>query len=116
MQRDGRAAMSSVLAGGVIWGWVVAASGRAEPWDAPQFWTLGYPAALAACCGLGFLWPVRPWRWVAIVFAMLGAVMIATGVASGSSFSMLPFGLVALVLLAVPGLGLAALAGSARRR
>jgi hypothetical protein len=42
--------------------------------------------------------------------------MLAQGIASGSSFSMLPLGLVMLTILALPGVALAAFAGWVRRR
>jgi hypothetical protein len=116
MRGDVAAVAASLLAGGAIWGWVALAGGRAEPWDAPQFWSAGYPAALAACAILGWIWPRGAWRWAALVFAMLLVVMLAGTVGTGSSFSMLPPGLVLLAVLALPGVALAALAGWARRR
>lgn len=116
MRQDFAAGLASVIAGGAIWGWVAVSSGRAEPWDAPQFWTLAYPAALGVCAVFGFVWPQRPWRWALIVFAMLLAVMSAGGAAAGSSFSMMPLGIVALAVLGLPGVLLAALAGWVRRR
>ncbi len=116
MRNDPAAALASLAVGGAIWGGVVWASGQAEPWDAPQFWSWGYPAALAASCALGFAWPDRPWRWAALVFAMMLAIMLAGAVGSGASLSMLPFGLIALAVLALPGIALAAVAGWLRRR
>ena len=107
---------ASLFAGGLIWGWVAVASARTEVWDAPEFWTFAYPLALAACCGLGFAWPDRPWRWAALVFIMLLAVMLAQATASGASLSMLPPGLVVLVILALPGMALASVTGWVRRR
>lgn len=116
MGRDIWAWRASVVAGGLIWGWIAAASDRTEVWDAPQFWSYGYPLALAACAVLGFAWPQGPWRWAVLVFGMLFAVMLAQGIASGSSLSMLPLGLVMLAILALPGVALAAFAGWVRRR
>jgi hypothetical protein len=107
---------ASVVAGGLIWGWVAAADERTEVWDAPQFWTLAYPLALAACCILGFAWPERPWRWAIVVFVMLLAVMLGQATAAGSSLSILPSGLIVLAVLALPGAAIASFAGWVRRR
>ncbi len=107
---------ASAVAGGLIWGWVAVTSDRTEVWDAPEFWTLAYPLALAACCVLGFAWPERPWRWAAVVFLMLLAVMLAQAAPPDASLSMLPPGLVVLLVLALPGAALASFAGWARRR
>ena len=116
MSRNLSGIIASSVVGALIWGWVAVRGGRAEPWDAPEFWSSGYPAALLACAALGFVFPDRAWRWGLVVFAMLGVVMAGGAVRVGSGLSMLPPGLVLLGILALPGIGLAALAGRVRHR
>jgi hypothetical protein len=108
--------IASSAVGALIWGWVALHGGRAEPWDAPEFWSFGYPAALLACVALGLVFPDRAWRWGLVVFAMLAVVMAGGAIRVGSGVSMLPPGLVLLGVLALPGIGLAALAGRVRRK
>jgi hypothetical protein len=106
----------SAGAGLLLWGLSSLSGGGREPWDLPSFWTIAYPAALALCGVLGFFFPVRPWRWPLIVFAMLGVVMAAGGLMRGSDLGMLPPGLVLLAVLALPGVAVAAVGAAFGRR
>ena len=62
------AAALAALAGAGLWVATAAITGEREPWDAPGYWRVTYPAALAACTLLAFLFPERAWRWVLIMF------------------------------------------------
>ncbi len=106
----------SLCLGVVLWGGGVWLGGRSEPWDTPEFWTLLYPVAIALCAALGFFFPYRPWRWVVALFAMLAIVLLTTGLATGSGLGLLPLGLIAVVVLALPGVLVASLAGWIGRR
>ncbi len=103
--------LPSALAGLLLWLLTTGAQGVREPWDASGFWTLDYPLALALAAFLGIVWPVRSWLWGVIVMAMMAPVMVL----NGSDLSLLPLGLVALAVLAVPPLLAGLIAGRIRR-
>lgn len=102
---------SACLLGLGLWSAAARFSQRTEPWDAPDYWAIAYPVAIALCGGLGFVFPDRPWRWALTLMLMQLPVMIL----GGSGFGLLPLGLVLTAVLALPGLGLAHLCGAARR-
>lgn len=99
-----RAALIALLAGALLW-WVSGAvSGRREPWDAPFYWAVAYPAALAVCGWLGWRHPDRPWRWsLWLFFGQFAAMAVRNGEIGG----MAPLGLLLFGVLAVPGMLLA---------
>jgi hypothetical protein len=103
--------LPSALAGLVLWLLTTGASGVREPWDAPGFWTLGYPLAIAMAALLGTVWPARSWLWGIIVMTMMAPVMAL----SGSDLSLLPLGLVALAVLSLPASLAGLIAGRIRR-
>ena len=102
----------AVAGGAVLWVATTAATGRREAWDAPEYWTVTYPVAVVFAALLGFLAPVRPWRW-ALTLMLAQAVTLA---ATAASFGLLPLGLVMFAILAVPPMGVASLAGALGRR
>jgi hypothetical protein len=103
--------LPAALAGLALWLLTSGASGLREPWDAPGFWTLGYPVAIALAAILGLVWPMRSWLWSFIVMAMMAPVTVW----NGSDLSMMPPGLIALAVLAVPGSLAGLIAGRIRR-
>ena len=103
---------SAVVLGLLLWTMAAALGKRAEPWDAPDYWTLTYPAAIALSGALGFAFPERAWRWPLALMFMQLPVMIA----GGSDFSLLPMGLILMAVLALPGLGLAQVCAWARAK
>jgi hypothetical protein len=103
--------LPAALAGLVLWLLIPGASGQREPWDAPEFWSQGYPVAVGLSALLGLVWPLRSWVWGFIVMAMMAPVMAL----NGSDLSLLPLGLVALALLAVPPSLAGLIAGRLRR-
>ena len=113
MARGTRSAYAAAaLLGLALWGVVAVVELRVEPWDAPNFWTIYYPAAIALCGVLGYLHPQRPWRWALILMFMQLFVMIA----GGSGFNLLPMGLILMAVLALPAIGLAYLCAWAQRQ
>ena len=92
------------------WACADVVTGKAEPWDAPNYWTVFYPLAVIGAALLGFVFPQRPWRWAVTLMLMQVVVMTATG----SGFGLLPLGIVMLLVLAVPG-ALAAMAAARLR-
>lgn len=92
------AAALAALTGLAYWAMVAAVSGGAEPWDAPRFWTVAFPGALALSGLLGAVAPTRAWAWGAIV--MLAQVPVVVAVSGASP--LLIAGLLYAVALAVP--------------
>jgi hypothetical protein len=103
--------LPSALAGLALWLLSSGASGRREPWDAPEFWSQGYPAAIALAALLGVLWPRQSWLWGFIVMGMMTPVMAW----SGSGLGLLPLGLALLTVLALPASLAGLIAGRLRR-
>jgi hypothetical protein len=106
------ACIAAALLGLALWSVAAVVELRVEPWDAPNFWTIYYPAAIALSGVLGFLYPQRPWRWALILMFMQLFVMTL----GGSGFSLLPMGLILMAVLVLPGIGLAYLCAWARRQ
>jgi hypothetical protein len=103
--------LPAALAGLALWLFTSGTSGLREPWDAPEFWTLGYPVAVGLSALLGLVWPRRSWIWGFIVMAMMAPVMVW----NGSDLSLLPLGPIALAVLAVPPSLAGLVAGRLRR-
>ena len=97
----------------MLWLVTMAASGRSEAWDSPLYWQLAYPLCIAFAAFLAYVEPVRPWRWALAGMLVQPVVMVLT---SGSSFGLLPVGLVLFTVLAVPPILAATLAARLRRR
>lgn len=88
----------SVFAGVALWAGTMMVAHRREPWDADLYWTLSYPLAMLAAAVLGYLFPLKAWRWAVLVMAMQLMVMIA----DGSDLGLLPLGVIFLGVLTVP--------------
>jgi hypothetical protein len=88
------AAVSGVL------GWVVVAwmSGRREAWDSEWYFQAGIPAQCLVSAILGYLAPVRPWRWGAVPLGAQTLWMLA----SQGVGNLFPLGLMMGAVLAVP--------------
>jgi hypothetical protein len=104
-------AVLAALAGAVIWLAIAAASGRAEAWDSPLYFQFGLPLAVLVSAVLGWLVPERPWRWSMILMTAQWAAMALTAPVG----TLWPLGLVAFLVLAVPGVIAATLAARLRR-
>ncbi len=102
----------AMAAGAVLWIATALIGGRGEPWDVPGYWTVAYPLAIALAGLLGYAFPVRPWRWAAVVMLMQVVVMLF----GSSGFGLLPAGLLLLTVLTLPAIALAQLAAWVRRR
>jgi hypothetical protein len=111
---SGRAGwVAAIVCGTVLWGVASLSLGHREPWDAPSYWTIWYPAAILLCAVLGALFPARPWRWPFAV--MLIQLPVMTFVA-GSGVSLLPLGTILCLVLALPGILAAATGAFLKRR
>lgn len=102
---------ATALSGGALL-WLATAylTANQEAWDAPAYWAVTYPLALLLAVGLGYLAPVRVWRWgIEIMLAQFAVMMLAS-----PTGPLWPIGLVIMAVLAVPAV-LAAWAGSKLR-
>ena len=103
---------SSILLGIALWTVAAKLGHRKEPWDSPDYWTLAYPAAIAVCGVLGFLFPDRPCRWALILMFMQLPVMSL----NGAGDSLLPLGVILVAVLSLPVIGLGQLGAMLRRK
>lgn len=94
--------------------WAVASllAGVEEPWDAPGFWTVIYPAGLGLSAVLGFM--LARFQWIAgaiVMFAQIPVVMACSGVSS-----LLGAGVVYAAILSIPAIALSWFAGRVGQR
>ena len=104
--------LSGCFGGAFVWLWFGGFDFRREGWDNPHYFTIGVPVLLALCAILGFIVPLRAWRWG--VASMLGQVVVA--IAGNPTLNMLPLGLAIFAALAAPCAGAAVLGGLLRRK
>ena len=105
--RGEAAAWMLAIGGGLLlWLYAGVVGHRREAWDAPAYWQQAYPAGLALCAWLGWRHPRRAWRWPLAMMAGQAAALLL----SANGFGLWPLGLVMFLLLALPGIGIAALA------
>lgn len=99
----------SFLCGLIVYLAIVAATGRNEAWDDGSYYVLGLPFMCIFAFVIGYLFPVRPWRWALWMAAgqAVGALL------NGSSLSLLPFVAIFMVIISIPQF-IAALLGSKR--
>ena len=81
--------------------------------DLPTYWLFALPVCYAAAGVLGWLGPVRTWRWIAVMLAIHAAYMI---LATGSGLSLWPLALAMMAVIALPGILAGWLGGLMRRR
>jgi len=63
LARSGANAVTLAAVMGVALWWITAlVTGQREAWDVAAYWAITYPLAIAACAGLGYYFPDRPWR------------------------------------------------------
>ena len=84
----------------------------AEPWDAPEYWTIAYPFSLLLAAAAGWLLRGSAVRAALLVtFAQLPVLLL-----HGAGSPMLAMGVAMLAALTVPAMLAAALGGWLRRR
>ena len=112
-EAEGRWYVIAATGGAVLWLGTMAISGRAEAWDSSLYWQCAYPLSLALAGVLGYFVPARPWRWGLAVILVQPVVMAFT---SGSSFGLLPLGLLMFGVLALPAIFVASLGAGMKLR
>jgi hypothetical protein len=104
-----RNAILALVLGTALWsvaGWL---SHPRELWDVPAFWPVWGLAIL--CAGaLGLARDSRPLRDTGLLFLPIFGVLTISTLHSGGGANLLPLGIVAVAVLALPGLALAWLA------
>jgi hypothetical protein len=105
-------ALGAQLLTGIASGDVARALGR-ELVDLGTYWLIALPVCYLAAGVLGYLGPVRTWRWIVTMIAVQSLYGI---LAAGSGLSLLPFALVMTVVIALPGVLTGWLGGLIRRR
>lgn len=108
-------AVIAVLLGSALWSFAGWAAHPRELWDVPAFWPV-WGAAILAAGLLGLARASKPARDTALLFLPIIGVLTAQTVVTGGSASLLPLGLVAVAVLALPGWLLARLARRLRGR
>lgn len=96
----------------MFWAVVSTLAGVAEPWDARNFWTVIYPAALALAWVLGLVFSKR--NWVSGIIVMLAQIPIV--LFSNDASGLLVVGVLYALVLAIPAMALGWVAGAVRRR
>ena len=102
----------AVAAGALLWVAGSVVSDRREAWDSGAYWIVFYPAAIAACAILAYVFPQRPWRWSLALFA---SQFVTMAVLAGEIGSLAPLGLVLFGILALPAIGTAELVSGMTR-
>jgi len=105
-------ALGAQLLAGVASGDVARALSR-ELVDLGTYWLLALPICYAVAGVLGWLGPVRTWRWILTMIAVQSLYGI---LAAGSGLSLLPLALVMTAVIALPGLVTGWFGGRLRRR
>jgi len=100
----------TLTVGVIFWVLVAWRTPGGEPWDAPAYWTVVYPIALAIAAALGACFPRRAWLW-GLLFMVVPVVVVASGFGP-----LLLAGLVYTLVLSLPAMAIAAAAGALRRR
>lgn len=109
------ASVLALVLGTVLWsvtGWVAHPH---ELWDVGGFWPV-WGLAILIAAALGLTRDSRPLRDTALLFLPLLGVLTVQTLLTGGSASLLPLGLVAVAVLALPGWLLAKLTRRLRRR
>ena len=80
--------------------------------DIGAYWLVALPVCYVAAGVLGYLGPVRTWRWILTMIAVHALYMALT---AGGGLSLLPFVLVMTAVICLPGFVTGWLGGLVRR-
>jgi hypothetical protein len=80
--------------------------------DNGAYWLLALPVCYVAAGVLGYLGPVRTWRWILTMIAVHAVYMALT---AGSGLSLLPLALIMTAVICLPGFVTGWLGGFIRR-
>ena len=105
-------ALGAQLLTAIETGDVVRALGR-EPVDLAAYWLVTLPVCYLVAGVLGYLGPVRSWRWIV---TMMATQSLYTILVVGSGLSLWPLALVMTLVLCLPGFVTGAIGSMIRRR
>jgi hypothetical protein len=105
-------ALGAQLLAGIAGGDVARALGR-ELVDLGPYWLVSLPVCYAVAGVLGYIGPVRTWRWI---LTMIAVQSVYGMLAAGSGLSLLPLAAAMTAVMALPGLVTGWLGGLIRRR
>lgn len=109
----GRAAViAAMVAGAAAWSLAASATHRVEAWDSPVYFSFVMPAMAIVAAVLGFVVPVRVWRWAFLPFA--GQALVAF--ARNPTANLMPLGLIVFAIFGAMCLVPAYLGAWLRRR
>jgi hypothetical protein len=80
--------------------------------DIGPYWLLALPVCYLVAGVLGYLGPVRTWRWILTMIAVHSVYMALT---AGGGLSLLPLALIMTAVICLPGLVTGWLGGLVRR-
>jgi hypothetical protein len=102
----------SAIVGASIWLVISWVTGKQEAWDSSYYFLYGIPIMMLMAGTLGFILPIRPWRWgITIVFSQ--ALILILQKPMGN---LLPLGLVLFGMLSLPVILAAYLGAFARNK
>lgn len=104
-------ALGTQLLAGIVTGDYARAFHR-ELVDLGTYWVLALPVCYLVAGVLGYMGPVRTWRWIV---TMLAIHALYTLLSAGSGLSLWPLALVMYLVLALPGILAGWLGGLIRR-
>ncbi|HXF54769.1 MAG TPA: hypothetical protein VNK52_11660 [Hyphomicrobiaceae bacterium] len=98
---------ASTVCGLVVYMIITVATGKNEAWDDGIYYFVGIPFMSVVAFVLGYLFPIKPWRWAVSMAGgqALGAMMF------GSSLNLLPLAMIFMAIVSLPQF-LAAFIGS----
>ena len=99
------------LRAGIASGDLARAFGR-ELVDLGDYWLVALPVCYVAAGVLGYLGPMRTWRWILTMIAVHAVYMALT---AGGGLSLLPFALAMTAVISLPGFVTGWLGGFIRR-
>jgi hypothetical protein len=85
---------------------------RRELVDLPFYWSVALPVCYLVAGVLGYLGPVRTWRWIVTIVAIHAVYIL---ISAGSGLSLWPLALVMFVVISLPGVITGWLGGLIRR-
>lgn len=88
----------SAVIGAGIWLVISLLTGKQEAWDSSYYFLYGLPLMAVVTGALGFVCPVRPWRWGGMI--MVSQALIA--ILQNPMANLLPLGLVVFAVLSLP--------------
>jgi hypothetical protein len=90
----------AVACGVALWVSISRISGLPEAWDSGLYYVYGIPITMVVSFALGYSCSRNPWRWPLTI--MVSQALVA--IIQNPMANLLPLGLIAFGVLAVPGL------------